>query len=377
MDSNSAGDQPSENTLPQKRSLANPTAGVTRWYEWPIHPVLFAVLPVISLLAPNISQIHVKDAVRPLLLCLLLAAVAWGVARLFVRSLARSALVASLFLVLFFSFGHVYLGFLGPKTGVLFERVGLTGQRNTLIITWLAIFVGGTVLLALTKVRVERWTFGVNAIAMSALLFPLGTVMLYEHSIGRPFPTPGMEPLTIEAPVPKANEAPDIYYIILDGFARSDVLQGTYGIDNGEFLRELETLGFTIADESHSNYIQTTLSLASTLNLGYLDEVATMVGPEANRRLALARLIRWSRVKATLDALGYTSYAFETGSRPAEIDHRPNLPRGVLHSPNPSLRLDRRSEVNSAWSANDNHDRRRGLAGPGCAMEDPGPFQRS
>lgn len=314
-------DEPAGFPTPKSRAGASQRWRSVKWYDWPIHPILFAVLPVISLLAPNISQIHLKDAVRPLLLCLLLAAVAWSVARIFVRSLARSAFVASLFLLLFFSFGHVYLGFLGPKTGAIFQLVGLTGQQNTLILTWLAIFVGGTVLLALTKVRVERWTFGVNAIALIAMLFPLGTVMVYEYSIGRPYPLPDQEIPSIEATLPLADDPPDIYYIILDGYARSDVLKAIYGIDNGEFLRELEILGFTIADESRSNYIQTTHSLASALNMTYLEEVAAKVGPDANWRLPLARLIRWSRVKVTLDSLGYTSYAFETGSRTAELDN--------------------------------------------------------
>ena len=48
--------------------------------------------------------------------------------------------------------------------------------------------------------------------------------------------------------------------------------------------------------------------------------MASIVGADYGRRLPLARMIRWSAVARALDDLGYTSYAFETGSRTADLD---------------------------------------------------------
>jgi hypothetical protein len=39
------------------------------------------------------------------------------------------------------------------------------------------------------------------------------------------------------------NEPPDIYYIILDGYGRSDVLKNEYGYDNSDFLNASEGFG--------------------------------------------------------------------------------------------------------------------------------------
>ena len=66
---------------------------------------------------------------------------------------------------------------------------------------------------------------------------------------------------------------PDIYYIILDAYARSDVMKELFDFDNEPFLERLEQKGFFVARRSRSNYCQTTLSLCSSLNCDYLDKM--------------------------------------------------------------------------------------------------------
>jgi hypothetical protein len=105
---------------------------------------------------------------------------------------------------------------------------------------------------------------------------------------------------------------PDIYYIILDGYARADVLQEIYGYDNEELVQFLEERGFYVAAHSQSNYIHTFLSLASALNLSYLNEwVAPVQG--SSDRTPLTELIRHSKVRRALEAAGYQTIAFSTG----------------------------------------------------------------
>lgn len=63
---------------------------------------------------------------------------------------------------------------------------------------------------------------------------------------------------------------PDIYVIVLDGYGRQDVLQDIYDLDNSAFTSELKKLGFYVADQSHSNYLQTFYTMASLWNFEYL-----------------------------------------------------------------------------------------------------------
>jgi hypothetical protein len=69
---------------------------------------------------------------------------------------------------------------------------------------------------------------------------------------------------------PGASSGPDVLLLVLDGYGRADWLEAEFGFDNGEFLRKLETLGFSIADGATANYATTYASLASMLNLNYV-----------------------------------------------------------------------------------------------------------
>src|SRR5664279_63477 len=74
----------------------------------PIHPVLFAVFPVITLLAHNVSQLWVRDTFRTLFLSILLALVLIGLFRLIFRNWRIAGLTASFALILMLTFDPVY-----------------------------------------------------------------------------------------------------------------------------------------------------------------------------------------------------------------------------------------------------------------------------
>jgi hypothetical protein len=71
---------------------------------------------------------------------------------------------------------------------------------------------------------------------------------------------------------------PDIYYIILDGHGRADVLAMLYNVDNSTFTNGLEQRGFKVASQSRSNYMRTIQSLSSSLNMSYLDSWSMAMG---------------------------------------------------------------------------------------------------
>jgi hypothetical protein len=66
---------------------------------------------------------------------------------------------------------------------------------------------------------------------------------------------------------------PDIYVIILDGYARPDTLQRSFGFDDGPFVKQLESRGFDFAADSHSNYPATGPTFVTMLNMAYLDQI--------------------------------------------------------------------------------------------------------
>ena len=125
---------------------------------------------------------------------------------------------------------------------------------------------------------------------------------------------------TVNTSAPIVQEAlPDIYYIIVDGYGRADLLQELYDYDNAEFIGYLEDRGFYVAAQSHSNYVQTTLSIASSMNFEYVNYLSEVVGDENRSREPLAELIQGSQIRAVLEAQGYQIVAFETGYEPTTI----------------------------------------------------------
>lgn len=109
----------------------------------------------------------------------------------------------------------------------------------------------------------------------------------------------------------QAVSKPDIYFIVLDGYARADLLQELYGFDNSRFLVELARRGFVIPSSSLSNYPATHLSLASILNMEYVPVFAP--GLEKNhQRWLMSPFIDHSRVRAALEQQGYATVSIST-----------------------------------------------------------------
>jgi hypothetical protein len=109
----------------------------------------------------------------------------------------------------------------------------------------------------------------------------------------------------------KPGVLPDIYYIVLDGYGRTDLLAELYGFDNSDFVKALEARNFIIPDESRSNYPKTALSITSTLNMDYIQDLAPGLTDQYFWWL-MSPLIRQSLVRENLESLGYTSVAIAT-----------------------------------------------------------------
>ena len=97
---------------------------------------------------------------------------------------------------------------------------------------------------------------------------------------------------------------PDIYYIVVDGYARSDILQEMFHFDNFEFVGFLQEAGFIVPSASLSNYPATPLSITSTLNMDYIDALVPALNDSPHRWL-MEPLIDHSRLRAVLEAQGY------------------------------------------------------------------------
>lgn len=269
-----------------------------------LHPFFFAAYGVLALLAANIEQLEAQDGLRALLLALLTAGLVYFVLALTLRHSERAAVLTSALLVLFFSYGHLYL---------FLEQAGIGVGRHRYLAPFFLLLFGLISWWALrARTGLPALTRGLNWLGALLLIYPLLHIGLYQirlakagllftpHDQGAPAASPG-------------QDLPDIYYIIPDEYPRADTLANQYDYDNSAFLQSLREMGFYVADGSRSNYAQTELSLSSSLNMDYLDRLVQDFDPGSKDMTALPALIRESEVRRRLESLGYRVVAFETG----------------------------------------------------------------
>ncbi len=165
-----------------------------------------------------------------------------------------------------------------------------------------------------------RATRLLNLVAAFSVVLPAITVgeYLYYSRVEASGPTPAPKTAQTRSLVGADDSYPDVYYIILDAYGRADFLEERYDHDNSEFVNFLRDRGFFVAEKSRTNYVWTSLSLASSLNMDYLQDL----GLEVTLRKypsGMEEPIKRSRVRHLLESSGYLTVALASGYRPTEL----------------------------------------------------------
>ena len=295
-----------------------------------IHPFLFAAFPVLFLFAHNLHLFDVSAILDAFVILVSLALALWIALTLVLKSGQKAGLLISLFLVLLFSYESFFETVRDSVARAdwlvaLFIRLGIgpAGLRGVLLAVSVVIFGLGAYLLIRARRDLHNLTVVANVVASALVLMTLIEIAAYEVRVGSGWRRGGVvEPTGVPLAEPAASETlPDIYYVVLDGYARADVLDELYRHDNTDFIEYLSSKGFYVASESRSNYSWTFLSLASSLNMTYLDDLASQVGLESQNRRPAVNMIWYSEVTRFLKGLGYSTVAFETGFWFTELTH--------------------------------------------------------
>jgi hypothetical protein len=268
-----------------------------------VHPILLALFPVLFLYSRNAGQFPLEVIVLPALALVGGTIVIWVCAALALRSAHKGATLASLTVLLVFSYGMCISSLRtiwGDNTWV--------GPGCALAVALLAILVAATLLIRKAPEHIERFLKIENFAAACLVIVPvisITSVQLRRADIIGP-----KRVFRVSRPDPVSAAYPDVYYIILDGYARADTLKDIYGYDNSQFLSYLTSKGFVVASKSRPNYGQTGLSLASSLNMDYLDSYTASFKPQGDDRTALSDLIYYSAARRFFADHGYSFTVF-------------------------------------------------------------------
>ena len=281
-----------------------------------IYPFLAAAYPAVSLLSANSGQVRLDSVLRPLVVSLALAAGFYLLLAVALRDRERTALLTTWSLMLIFAYGHAYDLIKGEAfLGLAF------GRHRVVFPIWLLLLLAGGLGILRLK-RPTLWATPLSLLFGLGLAIPLVQIAYFEvqsAQAGQQRQAAVASSPQLEQPIGRTSGAlPDIYYIILDGYGRQDLLFQSYEYDNSEFISGLEQMGFVVAKCSRSNYNSTILSLASSLNFDYLNDLQP---DSAEDSFWLSSLIRNGRVREYLEGMGYETIAFETGFPATTMDN--------------------------------------------------------
>ena len=265
----------------------------------PVYPFLFAIFPVISLAASNIGQIFPGEIIRPLVFSLLLSFALYGSAYLVLRDTNRAAMVTTALLFLFFSYGQIYSAFEGS------DVLGLSLFRHRILFP-LFLILGLVAIVWMRQIKQpQSFVYSLNIVSIFLLIYPSLTIA--SSLIRQSLADSATKQDTASQSINSLSNKPDVYYIILDGYGRQDVLLNEFGYDNSDFIAELQARGFYVAECSQSNYAHTLYSLSSSLNYDYQDAFGAA---DDSERISL---LKHGAVRAEFESLGYSIVAFPTG----------------------------------------------------------------
>ena len=270
-----------------------------------IHPVLFSLYPPVFLYAINIHRFRFPVLFLPVLIILCGLIVLWYSFKFVFRNNDKTALFLSVNILIFFLYGHACELFRN-----VFIRAGplYLGYNKLLSGVWVSMIVMGIFYLPRLKRDLYGFNTFFNIVSIVLILFPLSKILLFRFAHENI--TIQNDNAEIDRMVSRYKEQsetrtlPDIYYIIPDNYLRADILRDLYHYDNSEFLNFLSQKGFCVLDKSHSNYLSSDQSLASSLNFEYLDNVISRMPKKSINRRPLIELRANAKIIRFLKGIG-------------------------------------------------------------------------
>jgi len=259
-----------------------------------LYPLLLAAYPVVFLWSQNREEdVTTPVALSVLAVVLIPTAGIWLLARLILRDPHRASFATMALTLPFLVFGHVkdYVDPYGPHARTMYLFIGFIG-----------VMIVGVVAAARA-----RWVPRVARIAnpIACVLLALNVVPLVAAAVRPQSAVATGHDELVGLPAEPPAQRPDVYYLIFDRYTDARVLREQYGFDNTAFLDGLRQRGFTVIEDAVANYPRTSPSLASSLNMTYLDELAAELGPDSVDWGAMRVMNDGPLVATTLQRLGY------------------------------------------------------------------------
>jgi hypothetical protein len=285
----------------------------------PLYIFLLSIYPVLFLLSVNLGEAAIIDALRSGLIFLLAGTLLFLFMLIFTRNAQRSAFYGLVDLLLFLLIFFVLYAPIYRALRTVPFGDNVLGRHRILVPATAVMLLLVAVCLLIFGRRIPRKILNncsifLNLIAILLTVIPLVTIITKSIHNSRELAQSGSNLPTVDALTVNPSQQPDVYYIILDMMTNENALKQLMEYDGSGFTQALEERGFFVSQCSRSNYDSTQLSLASSLNLDYLQDLNLPTEPAA-----LYPAYQQNRVLRMLRGAGYSFYTFESGYAFTEI----------------------------------------------------------
>lgn len=280
-----------------------------------IHPFLFAIYPIFFLFSHNVNEFPANVIYMPLTIVLGFTLLSWYLMSFILKDKKKAGLLVSIFLLLFFSYGH-FKGLLAQINFILWY----VGTNIALLSICSIILFFGVFFVIRTRRNLDNFTKLLNIMAASLVMVSLINIGIYKFkAVPTVHESKNAEDIKINLTATEYKKLPNIYYIILDSYARADILSEMYHFDNTDFLDYLKQKGFYVGSKSSSNHQSTALSLTTSLNFNYIQNLLAQINVDSNNLDPLVNMLKNNRVFNFLKQYGYKIVVFSSGARYTEI----------------------------------------------------------
>jgi len=225
------------------------------WRDVAFYPIVVGLVLVVQLMAFN--GVGFYSSVRVLVAVALFSLVATFLFRLVLGDRARSGVAAFLLMVAVLAGDKILVwAALAGVVAIVVERRVLGGLK----IPWPTIGRASRVFAAVLCL----------AILFQAVQLGAPKVLLYSLT------TQGILRPSRSFTVPVSAAKPDIYLILLDGYARADALRQEFGVDEGPFLSALEARGLSVSSRATTQYATTVQVLMAMFNMQLIQDIPQM-----------------------------------------------------------------------------------------------------
>ncbi len=266
-----------------------------------LYPIFVAIFPVLSLYSVNLAIIPMKMIARPLFAATLASLLLWGIFSLVFRDWKRAAAGATSLLVMSYLYSAI-------------QKIQMALYIIPERIFW--VWLGVTLAVVAVVTWKFKWHRLLNVLASCLMIL---TVCQIGYGLFSSYRLHQDHEATLKNNQGTAANRPDIIYVILDGYGRSDALKRALSFENNPFIKGLQDRGFFVAKDSHANYCQTELSVGSSLNLDFIPQILN-VSPNEVDRAPLDAVIDRNEAAKYLREKGYRFEVITTGFPPLMFD---------------------------------------------------------